>query len=256
MTGMLHDMTALVLLASLAVVLTGGFVKGAVGFALPMIMISGVGSFMSAEVAVAALILPTVATNAVQSFRGGLRDAWDSLRRFWLFNLVLFAMILGSAQLVTRMPERLLFILLGGSIVLFSVLQLRGWSPRIRAGFGRVTEIGVALVAGFFGGMTGVWGPPTILYLNALDLPKAEHVRVQGVVYLTGSVLLVAAHLNSGVLNAQTLPYSAAMTVPALIGQIIGLRVHARMDQVLFRRLTLVVLVIAGANLLRRGWIA
>ena len=103
--------------------------------------------------------------------------------------------------------------------------------------------------------MTGVWGPPTILYLTALDVPKKESVRVQGVVYLLGSVLLLSAHLRSGVLNAQTVPYSALLMIPAFIGQIIGLKAHDRMDQALFKRLTLVVLVIAGLNLLRRGFL-
>ena len=46
---------ALLLLASILVVLGAGFVKGAVGFAMPMILISGIGSFMPAEIAIAIL---------------------------------------------------------------------------------------------------------------------------------------------------------------------------------------------------------
>ncbi|NOX74959.1 MAG: sulfite exporter TauE/SafE family protein [Alphaproteobacteria bacterium] len=253
MTGILADLGTTMIVASLLVVLGAGFVKGAVGFAMPMILISGIGSFMSAEMAVAALILPTVTTNLLQAMRHGLGHAWASFRKFWRFNLVMFVTILGSAQLVTRLPQAVLFGLLGTMIVIFAILQLAGWQPSIRKGFERVTEIGIALIAGFFGGLTGVWGPPTILYLTALDLPKAESVRVQGVTYLMGSLLLVGAHLKSGVLNAETIPYSALMIVPALIGQLIGLRLHDRMDQALFRRLTLFVLVIAGVNLLRRA---
>ncbi len=252
-TGMLADLSVVMLLASVLVVLLAGFVKGAVGFAMPMILISGIGSFMPAEIAIAALILPTVMTNLLQAFRQGLGHAWASFRRFWRFNLVLFVMILLSAQLVRILPQSALFLLLGGMIVFFGILQLAGWKPQIRQGFERLTELSVAMVAGFFGGLTGVWGPPTILYLTALDVPKQESVRVQGVVYLLGSILLLGAHLKSGVLNSQTLPYSALLVAPALLGQFAGLKAHDRMDQALFRRLTLVVLVIAGLNLLRRG---
>lgn len=254
MTGMLSETSTFVLLASVLVVLGAGFVKGAVGFAMPMILISGIGSFMPAEVAIAALILPTVVTNVVQALRQGLANAFGSFRKFWRFNLVLFGMILISAQLVLLLPQAVLFILLGGPIVLFALLQLVGWKPVIPQGFERLTEVCVGLLAGFFGGMTGVWGPPTILYLTALDIPKAESVRVQGVIYLLGSLLLLGAHLKSGVLNAETAPYSALLVVPALLGQFIGLTVHKRMDQKLFRRLTLMVLAIAGLNLLRRGF--
>ena len=43
------------------------------------------------------------------------------------------------------------------------------------------------------------------------------------------------------------------MLVPALLGNAIGFRLQDRIDQALFRRLTLVVLIVAGLNLVRRG---
>lgn len=253
MTGMLSEMAFLAMFGSIAVVILAGFVKGAVGFAMPMLMISGIGSFMSAEIAIAALLLPTFVANILQAFRNGLGSAWASFRKFWRFNLVLFAMILLSAQLVSLLADQILFVVLGGPIMLFTGLQLAGWHPKIKPGAERLTEISVAFVAGFLGGLTGVWGPPTILYLAARDIPKKESVRVQGVIYLMGSFLLVAAHLRSGVLNSQTIPYSAMLILPALLGQMIGMRAQDKMDQALFRKVTMVILFLAGVNLLRRG---
>ena len=59
----------------------------------------------------------------------------------------------------------------------------------------------MALVAGFFGGLSGIWGPPLVMYLLALRLPKVEMVRVQCLSFLLGSVVLFVAHLRSGVLE-------------------------------------------------------
>ena len=56
---------------AIAVTLFAGFVKGAVGFAMPMIMISAFSSFLPPETALAGLILPTVVTNLSQAFRQG-----------------------------------------------------------------------------------------------------------------------------------------------------------------------------------------
>lgn len=92
-----------------------------------------------------------------------------------------------------------------------------------------------------------------MLYLTALDVPKGESVRVQGVIYGVGGVALLLAHLKSGVLNAQTIPLSVLMTVPALAGMALGFRVQDRLDQARFRNWTLVVLVLAGLNLIRKG---
>ena len=51
--------------AALAITLFAGFVKGAVGFAMPMIMISAFSSFLPPEVALAGLIATVTGISAV-----------------------------------------------------------------------------------------------------------------------------------------------------------------------------------------------
>ena len=234
--------------------LAAGFAKGVVGFALPMIAISAIGSVMPAPLAVAAIIAPAVITNIWQTFRQGVQAAWSSLRRFWLLNLVMFGAIAISAQLITVLSDQALFAVLGVGVCGFAGLQLLGWRPGPPpARFAKAVEAGVALVAGFFGGLSGVWGPPILLYLTSLQLPKTELVRSQGVSFLLGSLILVVSHLRSGLLLGEGGALSLAMVVPAMAGMALGLMVQDRLDQQKFRRATLIVLVIAGVNLLRRA---
>ncbi|PWE32501.1 hypothetical protein DDZ14_10610 [Maritimibacter sp. 55A14] len=247
------DIGTLALLAAAAITVAGGFVKGAVGFAMPMIMISGMASFLSPEIALAGLILPTLATNLAQTFRDGVAPAWAAFRGYWRLNLILMGVILLSAQLVVVLPQAVLLACLGVPMTAFAVTQLLGWQIRFRPGHRRRAEVATGLVAGFFGGLSGVWGPPIIAFLVSLDLPKREHVRVQGVCYLAGSILLVVAHLRSGVLNADTLPFSALLILPAFLGLWGGFAVQDRIAQKTFRRATLVVLMLAGLNLIRRA---
>jgi hypothetical protein len=56
------------------------------------------------------------------------------------------------------------------------------------------------------------------------------------------------------VLNAQTLPLSALLVLPSLIGMWVGFRLHDRLDPARFRRWTLVILAVSGLNLLRRAF--
>lgn len=238
---------------AVAISLCAGLVKGVVGFAMPMIMISGLASVMAPELALALLILPTLATNLWQALRGGVRAVWDAARHHWRYLTIVCIGILASAQLVRILPQTALFLILGIPVVGFAVSQLAGWRPRMPKSGRRAFEFGIAVVAGVFGGISGVWGPPTVIYLTALDIPKAESVRVQGVVYGSGALMLVAGHIRSGVLTFETAQASALMILPALAGLAIGFRIQDRIDQTLFRRLTLVVLVLAGLNLIRRG---
>ena len=241
----------LILAAGIAVF--AGFVKGAVGFALPMMMISGLGSFLAPDIALAALILPAVTTNLIQALRNGVRAALESVWRFRIYVSALLIFLAFSAQLVLVLPSWSLFLILGVPVTLFATAQLLGWRMRIRQGYERATEIAIGATAGFIGGISGVWGPQTVAYLTAMETPKVEQMRVQGVVYGSGALMLLAAHLKSGVLSVQTLPLSLAMLLPAVIGIYIGFLVQDRLDQEKFRRATLLVLIVAGLNLVRRG---
>lgn len=229
-----------------------GMVKGMVGFAMPMVLISGLGFFLSPEIALAGLILPTVVTNGFQALQQGIGAALQSVRRFRVFMAVGLVFLLISAQLVRILPPATLLLMLGVPVTFFALIQLFGVRLRLTAPSVRI-ESAVAAFAGFIGGMSGVWGPPTVMYLTALDTPKDEQIRVQGVIYGLGAVALLAAHTASGVMRAETLPFSVALILPAVFGMLIGGRLRNRVDQVTFRRATLFVLLIAGLNLVRRG---
>ncbi|MHA3915735.1 sulfite exporter TauE/SafE family protein [Halovulum sp. GXIMD14793] len=253
MSSILADYGLWALVGVFAVTAFGGFVKGAVGFALPMIMISGVGSLVSAELAIAGLILPALITNIAQAFREGPQAAWDTLRKYWRLNVILLIMIALCAQLVTLLSDRSLFLILGGMVTVSGILQLVGWRPHFEEARKNLAEWLTGWIAGFFGGLSGVWGPPITLYLLARQTPKAEMVRAQGISFLAGSVILIGAHIVSGVFNATSAQLSAWLVLPAMAGLIAGRVVQDRMDQERFRKLTLIVLVFAGLNLLRRG---
>jgi len=231
----------------------GGIVKGVVGFAMPMVVISGLSTFISPEIALAALILPTLVSNGWQALRNGVVAALGSVWKFRVFLLAGVFFMLGSAQLVPVIPEALMLLIIGVPVVIYSGFALIGKPLALPPNPGKRIEAGIGAVAGFFGGISGVWGPPTAIMLTAMNTEKTEQMRVQGVIYGVGAVLLVAAHLFSGVLNAQTVPFSLMLIPPALLGLWIGFRVQDRIDQALFRKLTLAVLVIGGLNLVRRG---
>lgn len=237
---------------ALAVATFAGVVKGLVGFAMPMILISGLSLILPPEVALAGLILPTLVANAMQALAQGWRAAAESVRRFRLFLVVGGVVLVGSAQLVGIVPQHVLLLGIGLPVTLFAVIQLAGVQFHLAQRSPQI-EAAVAAFAGFIGGFSGVWGPPTVAYLTALNTPKADSMRVQGVIYGLGAVVLAGAHLGSGVLNTQTAPFSASLILPAMLGMWIGGRLQRRVDQALFRRLTLIVLVVAGLNLIRRG---
>ena len=238
---------------ALAITLFAGFVKGAVGFAMPMIMISAFSGFLPPEVALAGLILPTVVTNLSQAFRQGRQAAWQTVVTYRRILTATVVFIVVSAGFIHVIPQTLFLLLLGLPITTFAVAQLAGVNLALRLEHRARAEWILGAIGGLYGGISGVWGPPLLVYLLSIGATKLETVRVQGVVFLIGAVVLFAAHLTSGVLNAQTLTFSALLVIPAQIGQFLGTRIQDRLDQRLFRRWTLVLLILTGLNLMRRA---
>lgn len=160
--------------------------------------------------------------------------------------------LLASSLLVSVLPLRLFLIAIGGPIVLFAILQLVGWTSRLAARSWRV-EAGIGGFAGLIGGMSGVWGPPTVAYLTALGTEKQEQIRAQGVICGLGAVALTVAHIGAGILTLRSGLFSLSLIPAAVFGMRLGGLWQDRVDQKSFHRVTLCVLLIAGANLLRRG---
>ena len=247
------EISIVLLLAAASLAFFAGMVKGITGFAMPMIFISGLGSFLAPEIALAGLILPTLVTNVWQASRTGLIAAFKSVKAHWRFMLIGVICLALSAQVVSAISDSTLYLILGLPVTLFAVLQLAGWRPTISQKNYRKVEFGVGTFAGILGGLSGLWGPPTVLYLTALNIPKTEHVRIQGVIFGCGAIALDVAHLQSGVLSAEGFKFSAMMIPPALLGMAAGFAIQDRLDQDKFRLAILVVLTVAGLNLIRRA---
>ncbi len=253
---LMAGLSAPAFLAALLIAGAAGFVKGAVGFAMPLIMMSAFSSFLPPELALAGLILPTLFTNLSQAFRQGIaaaRATAFTYRRFLIGTVIFIAV---SAPLAALIPRVAFLLLLGVPITAFAGLQLAGFSLAIRLTHRTRAEWGLGVIGGLYGGVSGIWGPPLLVYLLSIGAAKVEAIRAQGVVFLIGAVALLAAHLGTGVANASSLAFSAALAVPALVGLKLGYAVQDRLDHARFRRWTQALLVLTGLNLVRQALLA
>ena len=242
-----------ILLLALSAGIFAGIVKGVVGFALPMILMSSLAMFVPVHTALAALVLPTVVTNFQQAREHGFLDAISSLRKHKIFLSVMAVLILVSARLAPYLPQHSLLGILGLLVLLFSLFQISGIRLEInssdinyKAGFGAL--------AGLAGGICGAFGPPTVAYLTALKTEKNEQMKVQAAIYGTGGILMFVGHTMSGIFNLSTAPFSALLVLPCIFGFWIGANVRNNLNTDFFRISTLIVLLLVGANLMRRAW--
>ena len=238
---------------AVAVALVAGFVKGAVGFAMPLIMISAFSAFLPPDLALAGMILPTLVTNLSQAFRQGWQPARDSAWTYRRFLIATVVFIIVSAQLFDLIPRMAYLLILGLPVTAFAAAQLAGLPLALPLHHRNRAEWALGVIGGLYGGLSGIWGPPLLVFLLSIGAEKTEMVRVQGVIFLIGAVTLLAAHLGTGLANPASLGFSALLVIPAQIGMWAGYRLQDRLDQARFRRWTQGLLVVTGLNLVRQA---
>lgn len=241
------------IIITLCISLFAGFIKGASGFAYPMIMLSGLGVLFEPQQAVAYLIFPLLVVNAIQCLQFGVNEARKIFQKYIRITAILCLFLILSSPLIIILPKSSVYLLVGIPITIVAILQLLGWKFHLQQKHRNSIEYLTGALAGVCGGFAGVWAPLIVPYLLAINPSKKEYILAQGVIYTTGSIVLIVAHLNLSILNLETTPTSLTLIIPSVVGLYIGILFNARLNHHRFRQLVLVILALAGINLIFQG---
>ncbi len=230
----------------------GGLAKGLSGVALPITTLAIALNFVDARTGLALVAVSLLVTNIWQAFGAG--DIFGPLKRFWLMALVLVCALYVGSLLVSILDETILFAMMGVSALIFACSQLfkpdiAPLSPNAERILGPIA----GAIGGVMGGLTSVWGPPIMMFIFMLKLDKDTWVRSITGLYLIGAIPFVFFYVQNGVLEGDMLWLSIAACVPVMIGILIGERLRKYINEEAFRKFLLIVLLIVGANLLRRA---
>lgn len=228
-----------------------GVVKGITGIGIPMVSIALLSLAISVPQAVSLLPVPILVANTWQAFRGGRFKS--SLQRFRPLIIALaFGMVIG-ALLLKHVDDRVLQAIIGIAVILFSITSLSTPELQVPAKVERPLGTLAGGLGGVLGGMSSLFGPPILMFLVSLRLPKDEFVAVIGTVYLLGGVFLLAALAGVRVMGPQEVALSALATPPLLAGMALGQWLRNKISQEAFRAGLLVTVMLIGASLLIRA---
>jgi hypothetical protein len=223
------------------------FVKGAIGFGFPTLGTPLLALIVDVKTAFLVLIVPNIVMDGLQFARRGAPAA--TVRR--MASVVVFGAIgtVAGTRLLVVLSSRAVLLILGGFILLFVALNAARLSPRLPAGWEPWASPIAGFVAGVMGGVTNVPGTPLVLYFYALGMPKHEFVSAVAFTFVLYKLVQLAAVTWYGLMTWTLVGWSLALTVAALAGFGLGLRVQDRLEQRVFNRAVLVFLALLG------GWI-
>jgi hypothetical protein len=104
--------------------------------------------------------------------------------------------------------------------------------------------------------MTGSYGIPALLYIQAMDFPRDPFVQALGVLFLASTVALALGLGGQDLISADQALLSAGAVAPALLGMALGARIRYRLSEAVFRKTFFVSLLVLGVYLaVRAQWV-
>jgi uncharacterized protein len=244
---MRHRMTLVVALA----VAVAAFVKGSIGFGFPTLGTPLLTLFVDVKTAFLVLIVPNIVMDGAQFIRSGAHAA--TARRMTTVVVFGAAGVVVGTHLLAVLAAATVTLILGGFILVFVALNVTRLSPRLPSRWEPWAAPVVGLVAGVVGGITNVPGTPLVLYFYALGLSKAEFVSAVSFTFVLYKLVQLAAVTWFGLMSWTLLAWSALLTLAALGGFALGLRVQDRLRPEAFNRVVLVFLTALGVWLIARS---
>jgi uncharacterized membrane protein YfcA len=238
-------------LGAIAAVFVAAFVKGAIGFGFPTLGTPLLALVVDVKVAVASLVIPNLVMDGIQLRRQG--PVGDTPRR--LAPLLIFTMLgtVVGTKLLVALSGRAVTLILGAFVVAVVMFDLVRFSPRVDRRWERILAAPVGLAAGIMGGITNAPGTPLAVYFIALGMDKREFVRSVAFSFLVVKGVQLATLAWYGLLSGAIVLGSLGLTVAALAGFGLGVRLQDKLDQRTFNRAILIFLAVLGVWLVLRA---
>lgn len=231
--------------------LAGGFAKGALGFGLPLVAVPIMASVVDPTLAIALVVIPMLGSNVWQATHGG--ELAPLLRRFWPVFATLVPATVGGSMILARLDAKTSAPVLGTIVIVFCLLQFRGAKVRLPPSSERWLGPATGVAAGILGGLATFFGPPLVMYVLSLRIDKEAFVRTISALTVIGTLTLGLSLARHDLFGWPELLGSGAAGVPTLVGLYAGERLRRHIVEAVFRKAVLIVLVLIGLNLVRRG---
>ena len=249
-----HFLTADSLFVLMAVFL-GCFVKGALGFGLPLIATPIMMFVLPLPEIVAILLLPIAIANLYQIWLN--RAHWRILKKFWPLIAASTLIMLIGAPIMVFLDGNFLGILIGLMIFLHALLSGLPLSllqaPSVAHKTMQKMIIPAGVISGILGSLTSMYSFPSLQLMLMMRVPKDDLNLLLGAFLSLGYIALWIGILKTGFPVGNTLTLSALMMIPAVAAQQVGHIARRNISEAAFRHFVHFALACAGLMLIVEG---
>jgi uncharacterized membrane protein YfcA len=232
--------------------IVAGFLKGTIGVGMPIVALPLLSLFIDVKSAAMLLSMPLILSNLPQALEGG-----ETGRCLMQLMPVFLGMIPGlflGVRVLLALDADIARIIAG--LVLMGVGGVTLLAPKFKLQSRLILPTGITF--GFFGGILGgiaaMPGPLVFIFLLAKGL-RGQAFTKEASLYLVVSAGLLAILLTaSRQFSWLDVSVSTAAMLPVVLGMYVGRYMRDRIAPETFKKLVLIAVIAAGAELLRHGF--
>lgn len=228
----------------------GGFVKGAIGLGLPVVVLATLALIMPLREAMAVFLIPGVLSNVWQATNGPHLPVL--IRRLWPMLAAAIGGILLGVSIMAGLKSEIMATVLGVMLCLYAAYAL--FAPRLPEPGRHEAWMSPIMGAtgGLFFGMAGIYIVPGLLYLETLRMPRDQFVQALGVTFLVISTTLAVAMTGYRLVSWEMASLSLLGLIPVFAGIWTGRRIRNRISETFYRTLFFIALFVTGVYMVIR----
>ena len=231
------------------IIFIGSFFATVSGFGFALVATPLLAMIMPVKWAIIFILVLTVVLRILTMWRVWGEFNWKTVA---LTSIGSFVGMLPGSKVLHFISITHLQIFLGVVLLLATALMSLQYTVPIKnktAG-----RLGAGILSGFFGACTSVSGPPLVLYFLNERTDKTEmRANLIWIFGVTGVLMVGASYWAGNIGTVGDLSYLYSMIPATFIGVLAGERMFRYLNQHLFRRLSLMIVLVGAVMMLFNG---
>ena len=244
----LGNLPTLTFLYILLVYFIGGITQGILGVGLITVVISLLSFVVDVKETIALVIIPTIITSFFQMINGSnLKDIIKDTRYFLVFSTLI---IVPGVFLLKVLESDLILIFIAILLFMNSSLSLSNRVVAIPNHQNSIIQVSAGSLNGFIIGLTSIYTMPFVFLLQSLKYNKEKTVQFMGLAFLLYSSMQFISFSYSKLISINTIVPSLIVTLPVIIGFLLGKKIRSFISEKLFKKLFYFMLLLMSGIIL------
>ena len=226
----------------------GGITQGILGVGLITVVISLLSFVIDVKETIALVIIPTIITSFFQMINGNnLKDIIKDTRYFLVFSTLI---IVPGVFLLKVLESDLILIFIAILLFMNSSLSLSNRVVAIPNHQNSIIQVSAGSLNGFIIGLTSIYTMPFVFLLQSLKYNKEKTVQFMGLAFLLYSSMQFISFSYSKLISIYTIVPSLIVTLPVIIGFLLGKKIRSFISEKLFKKLFYLMLLLMSGIIL------